>query len=184
MVYDVRRRRVVMFGGVAGTAMLGDTWEWDGERWALVATEGPPGRALYGLAYDTARERVVLFGGTSVLAPDAPSFGDTWEWDGAHWARVEVTGPSARDHVAMGYDPVRRAVVLHGGGLGPVDPSETWTYDGRSWTKLSATGPRRRYAKLVFDARAGVMLLYGGFDTAPSNELWRLAGTTWERMTP
>jgi hypothetical protein len=184
IVYDARRRRIVLFGGAAGTTMLGDTWEWDGERWTLMASDGPPARTLYGLAYDSARGRVVLFGGTSVLAPDAPSFGDTWEWDGAHWTQIKTTGPSARDHVAMGYDPLRRVVVLHGGGTGPVDPAETWTYDGRSWTRASSTGPRRRFAKLVFDAHAGAMLLCGGFDTEPSAELWRLTGATWERVAP
>ncbi|HUQ79532.1 MAG TPA: kelch repeat-containing protein [Gemmatimonadaceae bacterium] len=183
MVYDARRKRVVLFGGIAGQEMLGDTWEWDGQRWAQVATTGPEARTLYGLAYDSVRGRTVLFGGTSKLAPDAPSWADTWEWDGAAWTKTTATGPSPRDHVAMGYDPVRRAVVLHGGGLGPVDPGETWAYDGKAWTRITATGPRRRYARLEFDTRAKSMLLFGGFDREPSNELWRLEATSWERVS-
>ena len=164
--------------------MFGDTWEWDGQRWTQVASDGPSARTLHGLAYDANRGRVVLFGGTSVLAPNAPSYGDTWEWDGAQWSRVEVTGPSPRDHIAMGYNAARRVAVVHGGGLGDVDPGETWTFDGKSWTRASASGPRRRYARLEFDTRANALLLYGGFDREPSNELWRLNGTTWERATP
>jgi hypothetical protein len=183
MVYDSRRRRVVLFGGSSGSQMLGDTWEWDGERWTQMATTGPAPRTLHGLAYDTKRGRTVLFGGTSVLAPDAPSHGDTWEWDGVRWTEVKTTGPSARDHVSMAYDPVRGTTVLHGGGLGPVDPGETWAYDGTKWTRITASGPRRRYARLEFDAGSQSLLLYGGFDTQPSNELWRLRGGTWERIT-
>ena len=104
----------------------------------------------------------MLFGGTSAPRPDSPSLGDTWEWDGRRWARVDVTGPSARDHTQMVYDPVRRVVVLHGGGLDQA-ATETWTYDGRAWTRASFTGPSRRYAKMVFDARGKAVQLYGGF---------------------
>jgi len=184
MVYDAQRRRVVLFGGSNGTHMLRDTWEWDGAHWAQAANSGPSARTLYGMAYDAGRGRVVLFGGTHVLAPDAPGFSDTWEWSGVRWTRVKADGPSPRDHVMMGYDPVRRQVVLHGGGTGPVSPGETWTFDGRTWTKVSSSGPRRRWARLAFDTRARAMLLYGGFDREPSNELWRLEGSTWSRLAP
>ena len=38
LVYDSRRRRLVLFGGyrtgAAGRERLGDTWEWDGKRWS------------------------------------------------------------------------------------------------------------------------------------------------------
>jgi hypothetical protein len=159
--------------------MFGDTWEWDGARWTASPAKGPAPRALAGLAYDSARGRTVLFGGTGVLAPNAPSFADTWEFDGTAWRRVDVTGPSARDHVAMDYDAERRAVVMHGGGLGDADKKETWTFDGTRWTLASAGGPPRRYARLAFDARAKALILYGGFDREPSTELWRFDGRTW-----
>jgi hypothetical protein len=183
MVYDSRRQRVVVFGGAAGSAILGDTWEWDGTRWVQAATDGPSARTLYGLAYDSKRGRVVMFGGTGVLASGAPSSRETWEWDGTRWTLADTTGPSARDHIAMGYDAARGAVIMHGGGLGAVDPGETWAYDGR-WTRLTGEGPRRRYARLEFDARAQEMLLYGGFDRQPSNELWRLHAASWQRVAP
>ena len=184
MVYDSRRQRVVLFGGASGSTVLGDTWEWDGTRWTQIAADGPSARTLYGLAYDSKRGRVVLFGGTSMLAPDAKSHRETWEWDGRRWTLADTTGPSARDHVAMGYDAARGAVIMHGGGLGEVDPGETWAYDGRSWRRLTASGPRRRFARLEFDPRAGGMVLYGGFDRQPSNELWRLRDSTWSRAMP
>jgi hypothetical protein len=84
----------------------------------------------------------------------------------------------------MGYDAARGAVVLHGGGSGPVDPGETWAFDGTSWARLTASGPRRRFARLEFDTKENALLLYGGFDREPSNELWRLTGTVWERRAP
>jgi hypothetical protein len=184
MVYDSRRQRIVLFGGGAGSQVFGDTWEWDGRQWTQRSTNGPPARTLHGLAYDRERGRTVVFGGTAVLAPNAPSFGDTWEWDGERWTEVKITGPSARDHIAMGYDAARKASIVQGGGLGDVDPNETWAFDGRAWTRVTGAGPRRRYAKLTFDTKANAMLLYGGFDQQPSNILWRLKGSTWEQLSP
>ena len=183
MVYDSRRHRIVLFGGSANGQMLGDTWEWDGERWTQVATDGPSPRTLHGLAYDAKRGRTVLFGGTGVLAPNAPSSDETWEWDGRRWTKSNAKGPSGRDHVSMGYDSDRAAVILHGGGLGEVDPGETWAYDG-AWTRITGAGPRRRFARLEFDPGAKAMLLYGGFDRDPMNELWRLKGASWEKVAP
>ncbi len=183
MVYDSRRDRVVLFGGVAAGQGLGDTWEFDGERWSQVAADGPTPRGLYAMAYDAARGRTVLFGGTSAPRPDAPSLGDTWEWDGQHWTQIDVPGPSPRDHTQMAYDAVRRVIVLHGGGLDE-QSSETWKYDGRAWTRADVSGPPRRYAKMTFDPRTRSILLYGGFAREPSNELWRLGDSSWQRIFP
>ena len=44
-------------------------------------------------------------------------------------------------------------------------------------------GPTRRFARLGFDSRARVLLLYGGFDREPSNELWQFDGSTWTQTT-
>jgi hypothetical protein len=42
IAYDKVRKRIVLFGGYSRTAQgrlrLGDTWEWDGERWSLATT--------------------------------------------------------------------------------------------------------------------------------------------------
>ena len=184
MVYDARRKRVVLFGGLADGRTLGDTWEWDGERWTLVASEGPPPRSLHGFAYDDARGRAVVFGGQRVLAPDSPSLADVWEWDGTRWHHVDDARAGARDHVAMDYDRSRRVVVVHAMGRTPSDPAETWTYDGHAWNRVSTTGPRRGGGKLAFDAVNGRMLLYGGGDGAPTNELWSWDGTRWMRRFP
>ena len=135
------------------------------------------------MAYDAARGRTVLFGGTTAPRPDTPSLGDTWEWDGQRWTRINVTGPSARDHTQMVYDPARRVIVLHGGGLDE-EATETWMYDGRAWTRAAFRGPSRRYAQMVFDTRSNAVLLYGGFAQQPSNEVWRLEESAWRRVSP
>lgn len=178
MTYDASRERIVLFGGVAGGHMLSDTWEWDGARWEQRAAGGPPPRSLNGLAYDALRRRVVMFGGMSAFRPGAPPLADTWEWDGQRWTAFAGTGPSARDHTAMAFDELRGAVVMHGGGEG-VARAESWAFDGNAWTRLATDGPPRMNARLYFAPRARALMLFGGFNDAPSNELWLLRDAAW-----
>ena len=67
----------------------GDTWEWDGDRWAQVSDEGdggPSPRYAHAMAYDAARSVTILFGGAGPRGP--AGLGDTWEWDGVRWELV------------------------------------------------------------------------------------------------
>jgi hypothetical protein len=76
MAYDPRRQRVVLMGGETARGVVGDTWDWDGERWVEQATGGPADRSTHGVATDRARNTVVLFGGS----PAAGSrLNDTWD---------------------------------------------------------------------------------------------------------
>jgi hypothetical protein len=116
MAYDPIRERVVLFGGVTGTATLGaDTWEWDGSAWTQITTPiAPPPRSGASLVHDPLRQRLVLTGGT-----DAPlnyaTFGDWWEWDGAMWARQGADPRIARSgHVGF-FDRVRGGVAVFSG---------------------------------------------------------------------
>jgi hypothetical protein len=192
MAYDARRGRVVLFGGArpSGGGELDDTWEWDGRRWqrmtASGATGSPSGRVLGAMAFDEARGRVVLFGGATFTSGKPQPLGDTWEWDGRAWRRIDVTGPGARDHVAMAYSPALRAIVLHGGGTPSAGMlGDTWRYDGRAWTKLLDAGPARGRHRLAYDPAERTVLLYGGYDgRRRTSELWALRANAWERVTP
>jgi hypothetical protein len=80
---------VTLFGGITSTLaapppqVLGDTWEWDGKRWAAKQDMGPTPRWRLGLTYDSKRKNLVLFGGLPVAPTDANAadklLGDTWE---------------------------------------------------------------------------------------------------------
>ena len=66
MVYDSRRSRVVLFGGVWywPWTNLADTWEWDGTDWNQVTSPlSPPARSYHSMSYDSRRGCVVAFGG-------------------------------------------------------------------------------------------------------------------------
>ncbi len=183
MVYDSRRDRVVLFGGIAGGETLGDTWEWDGSKWLPMAAVGPPPRALHGMAYDPVRGVTVVFGGQTRRAADAPSLADTWEWDGSQWVQRTVAPAGPRDHITMAFDPGGRAVMLFGVAPGDTGPGEAWVYQGGPWRPLSQTGPRRAGGSLCAAGTEGAMLLYGGGDGAPTNELWRWSAGRWT-LTP
>ncbi len=78
MSYDGTRRRVVLFGGcdmvragVCGTT-LGDTWEWDGDRWLEQRTPAQVAQAVaagfHAMTYDARVGRILRYGGASVGA--------------------------------------------------------------------------------------------------------------------
>ena len=174
LAYDSSRRRLVLFGGYRGTGpqrvRLGDTWEWDGDRWQLVSQAGPSPRNNAAMVYDPDRRVTVLFGGSSGTA-----LGETWEWDGSLWRRSDAPVTEPRYNAAMAYDGASHRVLRFGGWNGTERTSDTWAYDGRAWTLLTRDGPRaRNHSALAFDARRGRVVLFGGHD-GPN-----VFGDTWE----
>ena len=55
-----------------------------------------------------------------------------------------------------------------------------------TWRKVADQGPRARYAHgMVFDERAGVVLLYSGAAAhrdAPLEDMWQWDGTRWTEI--
>ncbi len=137
MVYDTKRKKTVLFGGMGDTPdkIFGDTWEYDGESWIKVATEGPSARMAMGYTYDTKRGLFLIFGGTSGSAILA----DTWGWDGIAWQKLATHGPSPRMMGYMAYDRKRDKAVLFGGrSKWPVDINDTWEWNGTTWTEVKS----------------------------------------------
>src|SRR5215470_9210724 len=93
LTYDSFRKRVVLFGGDRAlfgktekdNKLLGDTWEWDGQKWLEIKVPGPLPRAEAAMTFDRKRRRVLLFGGYNRSGSKLNRLGDTWEWDGARW---------------------------------------------------------------------------------------------------
>jgi hypothetical protein len=115
------------------------------------------------MAFDAARERVLLFGGRDVVGRYGKSLDDTWEWDGVKWMRVNLLGPSRRDHHAMCYDSARKRIVLFGGGEDGKFLGDTWEWDGKKWIQINAPNqtPRAKPAMAYMNHRR-VVLMYGG----------------------
>jgi hypothetical protein len=177
MVYDTRRKRLVLWGGRAGNTTFSDTWEWSGQDWKqLLPSGGPASMFGHAMAYDATRDRVVLFG-ASATGPQ------TWEWDGTSWwMQYPKSSPSARRHHAMAYDAARKRVLLFGGASGFPPLSDTWEWDGTNWTKQTpAVSPPGRYAHaMVYDpVRRRTVLGFGDLGPQSGNRTWEWDGLTW-----
>jgi hypothetical protein len=187
--YDERRREAILFGGNRvlfgkgdeANTFLADTWRLQNYRWARSAEVGPAPRAEAAIAYDQDRERVVLFGGYNRTAGVTQRFGDTWEWDGEHWNKVAVEGPTPRNNAAMTYDERRRRIVLFGG---PGPSNETWEWDGYHWTRLQAGDvPGRFNPMMIYDTKREEILRFGGWTGKERvGDTWILARGGWSRL--
>lgn len=64
LAYNAANGFLLLFGGFRASGVpLDDTWGWDGERWALLADDGPAPRAFPGMTYESKGGRPILFGG-------------------------------------------------------------------------------------------------------------------------
>jgi len=190
MAYDSRRGRVVLFGGADDVQVCGDTWEWDGRRWAQVSLAGPGPRTFPAMAYDGVRQKLVLFGGNRVLfgkdADDSKFLDDTWEWDGRRWIQIDVHGPGPRTEASMTFDSRRGRIVLFGGysRVGAVINrfGDTWEWDGVEWTRTDAPGPPPgNNVALAYDSGRGRTILFDPVRgrTSPTGGP-PVPGMTWE----
>ena len=182
MAYDAGRDRVVLFGGYNNVGYLDDTWEYDptARTWASInASPRPPATRDCAMVYDPAREVIVLHGGNT-------SGNQTWQYDGAAWTNVTVSGAPSRYGHAMAYDAARGRIVLFGGRWSG-RMADTWEYDGASWTQVATTNsPSPRDAvRMAYDAARQEIVLFGGqTDSAISSETWAYDGADWARLEP
>ncbi len=172
----------LLFGGTtpANTAM-GDTWLLRAGTWSQVASTGPAARAFVAMA-PLPNGRVLLFGGQTVVNSVASSQGDTWEWNGTAWNRLNVPGPSARAGHSMVLDTARNRVVLFGGldAAGALR-QDTWEWTGSAWTQVATSGPPGNFGQAsAFDPVRGETLIFGGAGSG-SSQTWAWNGTSWRQ---
>jgi hypothetical protein len=199
MAYDAKRQRVTLFGGADERSVRGDTWNWDGRKWQLQASDGPPPRTFPVMAYDAARERVLLFGGNRVLFGTDRALDtllrDLWAWDGRQWVEIGegVDGPSARAEACGAYDEERHRLVIFGGyektGATIRRLGDTWEWDGTSWSRVAESGPSARsgaamaYVPARRGRTAGVVLFGGSTGTPPpQGDTWHWNGHVWKLL--
>lgn len=179
LAYDSVRGVTVMYGGLNGSALQSDTWEFDGVDWMLRTTGGPPARQGHAMTFDVARSEVVLFGGHSVNT--YLNLADTWRWNGIYWVQDLVVGPVARSRHLMTYDEARQRVVMHGGRVNynsGVYPRDVWEWDGLQWTSMTAAPPDLG-AALEYDPVNQRVLLIGGHTGGVMNhEVWGYTAST------
>jgi len=194
-VFDARGRRAIVSGGSRKSAD-GASWRVVGDNWAGGPSDWKPITEMTPLDHQSLavddRDDVVMFGGIGADRAGAWP-GETWRLEGDAFTRVATGGPAARGRTAMAYDARRRQVVLFAGVSAPSgsDQSQTffgdtWIWQDRKWRKAADSGPRGRYAHgMVFDERAGVVLLYSGAGAhrgAPLEDMWQWDGGKWTEI--
>jgi hypothetical protein len=190
LVYHDSLRAVLLvnagLGGPDDARMAGQRtrlWSWDGNRWSLIDSAGPPVRNLGGVAYDAGRDKLVLYGGTFSANL---SYSDTWEWDRrSGWRQLQVSGPGTRDHTQMTYDAERGVVILFGGQSTLSNfPADTWQWDGTRWSAVATAGPPARvHHALSFDPITRRVVLFGGVSTAELGDTWIWDGSGWSAQS-
>ncbi|HEX3746262.1 MAG TPA: putative Ig domain-containing protein [Bryobacteraceae bacterium] len=178
---------VVMTGGYNGSTTLGDIYIWDGTEWNTPESNTPAAREFGTMSYDPDAGELVLFGGDDGATPANP-LQDTWVWDGTGWAQfIGNAHPTPRSNPSSAWDPVRRRVVLFGGG----GMNDTWLYMTGSWTQeVTTTSPTGRfYGSMVYDTQHAQAVLFGGQSTTSTSsalaDTWALGysySQNWMQM--
>jgi hypothetical protein len=182
MVYDARRTRVLVHGGLTATGFAGDMWALDltaPPRWEAVATlNSLDPRADQLMVADPAEDRVLSYGGHAA--------GGTWEQTASMplggplcWSRFlppsPPTLPGPRTGQVTLYDSRRGRLLVLGGSYRPTDIG-CWAFtptDDPVWTPLPVPAPMPA-GPAVYDSIADQVIVFSGAGT------WSLSLDTYE----
>ena len=166
MAYDFARSYHLLFGGLAGTISLDDTYTFKGGRWtARNPLHKPEARHWAATVFAKAPvNKVVLFGG---LDGGSGVHCDMYAWTDTDWQLVNMTneGPCLYGH-SMAWDEVGKRLIATGGYIADRTDTPnpyvwyfTFTGDGSSgtWSK-EPTGSG--LALCVADAKPGARMAY------------------------
>ena len=184
--YDIKRNRLVMFGGASSYIgndqwdYIDQTWEWDGYQWINVTPATQPlGRSDHSMAFDEKKGVVVLYGGVR----NGEQLSDTWEWDGTSWKEVfSSDNPPPLSGQEMVYDPIREKIILYGGYSEGIFYNHAWEWDGKKWKRmeLEGTSPVASVFAMAYNPDQNYIF---GF-LSGSGGTWHWTDNTWTRYYP
>ena len=136
-VYDPAHDQILLYGGYAST-VTDEFWTWKDGKWTEINFPGPGNLSHFGMALDTTGNGLYVFGGATSTSTFSSLTDKTWVLTGGSWRELHpATSPSRRGGPGMGYDPVRRRIVLYGGFDASRKPlADTWEWDGQDWICL------------------------------------------------
>jgi len=79
-----------------------------------------------------------IFGGATSISTFSSLTDKTWVLSGGSWRELHsASSPSKRGGPVMGYDPVRKRIVLYGSfDSRRNNLDDTWEWDGQGWNCL------------------------------------------------
>ena len=137
-VYDPSHKQTILYGGYA--SMVSDEfWTWKDDAWQELDVSGPGALSHFGMTWNQDENALYLFGGATSVSTFASLTNKTWILKDGRWEELRpAISPSRRGGVAMGYDPVRKRLILYGGFDADRNTlSDTWEWDGESWTCMA-----------------------------------------------
>lgn len=136
-VYDPNHDQILLYGGYT-TTTTDEFWVWKDRTWQEINFPGPGTLSHFGMAYDTDANALYIFGWATSTSTFSSLTDKTWVLTGGRWRELSsATFPSTRGSPAMGYDPVRKRVVLYGGFQASRNKlDDTWEWDGQGWNCL------------------------------------------------
>ncbi|CAL1133193.1 unnamed protein product [Cladocopium goreaui] len=223
--WDPKTRQLWVHGGWNSRSNLQDLWMFHAatERWLHLSLDvsptarDPPAGHDHVAAFDDTGRSLLIHGGDAAL--NGPGcwdgfrvFRDLWTFDvdAQRWSLLDTgnSGPSARhDHVAV-FDPTKRRLWIHGGGVISEEGfNDLWTFDvpRLQWSQVaSGSGPSRCWghvaawdgtlAGLDQEGSHGEVWVHGGWSSGElwkfnvANNHWSLQGRSptqmWEHATP
>jgi len=194
MVYYTSSDGIILFGGADEAKVYGDTWLFSNSKWKKITENGPSPRTFP--CMDEADNYILFFGGNAVLFGSDKNpvhyLDDTWIFRDGNWKKVETKlYPTARAEAAMGYDPLRKKIVLFGGRMAGEKwvAGDTWEFDGSKWTQMEKQGPTSRSgATLTYDPLLKHLVLFGGNPVIAKEKdyngpMWSWDGNNWVQMS-
>ena len=180
-----------LFGGVGGSAPLGDLWRFDLESltWApLALADGPPPRRSP--AFVGTEDGLLVLGGSA----GGEAFTDAWLLKTAPepmWQALSVGQvPTPRSDAFMAVESPGQLLMFGGVSQSLTQATalgDVWRLDGTKavWTQISDGGPARARAAVAWDAGAERLLVHGGYPNGQpgeaSTDLWTRAGGKWQK---
>ena len=134
-VYDPSHKQTLLYGGYTSTTS-DEFWVWKDGAWQQIDFPGPGPRSHLGMTYDTDANALYIFGGATSRSTFNSMTDQTWVLSEGDWRELSpADSPSERASPAMGYDPLRKRMVLYGGFASrSTDLDDTWEWDGQNWS--------------------------------------------------
>ncbi|HEX7138983.1 MAG TPA: kelch repeat-containing protein [Vicinamibacterales bacterium] len=139
LVYQAHDPKVLVLyaGTCTSSGTLSNTYEWDGNNWALVT---PPSGTFRltgeAMAYDPARRTTTIFGGTEAFSVP---LGATYVYHQGVWSPPPnaALSPSPRSLFAFNTDPLNNVIWLVGGMDDTSTLDDIWKYSNGTWQEVT-----------------------------------------------
>jgi hypothetical protein len=195
---DKKTQQNIIQGGWNGSQRMDGTYIMSDNDWIKADEKngvGPGVRDTHTMIFDEKRKSIILFGGSTMKLEFGKftkamqvAFGDTWEFAGNEWTKLQVKSPDPRWGHKMVYDEKNGVIVLIGGCDGSNYFSDTWLWEGNTatWSKIATENmPSARCSHaMTYDRVSKKVLLFGGKTQSgdPLNDLWEWDGSDWKLL--